>query len=326
MNRRSLLVLSGAASLALPRAAGAQRTPLRFGFLMGGGPCALTTYRIAAIKEGLQANGLQDGRDYVLDVRMAEGRYERLPDLAADLAKAQPAMLLANTIAAVRAAQQAAPSLPVVMTAINDPVGNGLVQGLARPGGRTTGVATQIEDLIPKMLEFQRTIVPAVQVLGILFNPTNPSNPRMVESLRGHAARLGFAVQAVPVRFPEDLPGGLQTLDAARPQAVQLLPDSATFDLADRIAAFAIERRVPFMVAWPDVVDFGGLLGYGPPERRLLRRVGYYVKRILDGANPGDLPVEQPTEIELRLNLRTAAAIGLALPPLLVASASGVVE
>lgn len=128
------------------------------------------------------------------------------------------------------------------------------------------------------------------------------------------------------MRFPEDLPGGLQTLDAARPQAVQLLPNSATFDLADRIAAFAIERRVPFMVAWPDVVDFGGLLGYGPPERRLLRRVGYYVKRILDGANPGDLPVEQPTEIELRLNLRTAAAIGLALPPLLVASASGVVE
>jgi putative ABC transport system substrate-binding protein len=182
------------------------------------------------------------------------------------------------------------------------------------------------EDVTPKMLEFQRTIVPEAKVVGLLFNPANPSNPTMVENIRARVGAMGMTVHAAALRFPEELDVALAALAAGKPDALQLLPDSANLDLADRIASFAIGHRLPFLVSWPEVVEFGGLLGYGASERKLLVRAGYYVKRILDGANPADLPVEQPTEIELRLNLKTAKALGLTIPPSILARADEVIE
>jgi putative ABC transport system substrate-binding protein len=182
------------------------------------------------------------------------------------------------------------------------------------------------EDVTPKMLEFQRTIVPEAKVVGLLFNPANPSNPTMVENIRARVGAMGMTVHAAALRFPEELGVALAALAAGKPDALQLLPDSANLDLADRIASFAIGHRLPVLVSWPEVVEFGGLLGYGASERKLLVRAGYYVKRILDGANPADLPVEQPTEIELRLNLKTAKALGLTIPPSILARADEVIE
>lgn len=327
VKRRVFFGLSSGAALAWPFALRAQKMPARIGLLFAGSADSrLARSRLATIDEGLRANGMVEGRDYVLEARFANGRYERFPDLAGELAQAGARIILVHTIAAVRAAQRLVPPLPVVMMAINDPVGTGLIASLARPGGHTTGQATLNEDTTPKMLDFLRTIVPEAKVVGVLFNPGNPSNPAMVDNIRALIGKTGITVQAAAVRFPEDLDPALASLAATRPGALLLLPDAANLDLADRIAAFAIEHRLPFLISWPEVVDFGGLLGYGASERKLLIRTGYYVKRILDGANPADLPVEQPTEIELRLNLQTARAIGLTLPPSLLARADETIE
>ena len=327
LKRRVFLGLSCGVALAGPFAVRAQKVPARLGLLFAGrAGSLLAKARLAEIEEGLRANGIVEGRDYVLEARFANGRYERFPDLAEELARAGARIILVHTIAAVRAAQRLVPPLPVVMMAINDPVGTGLVGSLARPGGYTTGLATLNEDTTPKMLEFLRAIVPDAKVVGMLFNPGNPSNPAMVDSIRTRIGAMGMTAQAAAVRFPEEFDAGLAILAAGKPDALLLLPDAANLDLADRIAAFAIEHRLPFLMSWPEVVDFGGLLGYGASERKLLVRTGYYVKRILDGASPGDLPVEQPTDIELRLNLKTGRALGLTFPPSILARADEVIE
>jgi putative ABC transport system substrate-binding protein len=327
MRRREFITLFGGAAVAWPLAVRAQKAPVRIGFLYAGaaGSPTATAY-IAEINEGLRNNGLIEGRDYVLDSRFAVGRYERFSDLARDLAAAGASVILASTIAAVRAAQRLAPPLPVVMVAINDPVGTGLVSSLARPGGYTTGTASLNEDLTPKILEFQKTIVPAAKVLGVISNPANPSNPPMLDNLRALAGAMGMTVHAVNSRVPEELDAALGALAAGKPGALQLLPDAANLDLADRIASFAIDHRLPFLASIPPVVELGALLGYGALRRQLVIRAGYYVKRTLDGTNPADLPIEQPTQIALWINLKTANAIGLTVPPALLAQADQVIE
>ena len=325
MRRRVFTTLLGGTATAWPLAARAQKGPVRIGVLFAGGATSLgTKARISWLNEGLRGNGMTEGSDYRLETRFAAGRYERFPDLAAELAQSGAHVILCNTIAAVRAAQRLA-SLPVVMMA-NDPVGMGLVASLSRPGGHTTGLATLNDDLTAKILEFVRTIVPDAKVLGALFNPANPSNPTMLEDIRARAGEMGMTVHAVALRLPEDLGGALAVLAAGKPDALQIVPDSANLDLADRVASFAIGHRLPFVMSWPEIVEFGGVLGYGASERKLLVRSAYYVKRILDGADPGDLPVEQPTSIELRLNLNTAKAAGLAIPPSILARADEVIE
>jgi putative tryptophan/tyrosine transport system substrate-binding protein len=325
MRRRVFTTLLGGTAMAWPLVARAQKGPVRIGVLFAGGASSLgTKARISWLIEGLRGNGMTEGSDYRLETRFAAGRYERFPDLAAELAQAGARVILCNTIAAVRAAQHLT-SLPVVMMA-NDPVGMGLIASLSRPGGRTTGLATLNDDLTAKILEFLRTIVPDAKILGALFNPANPSNATMLEDIRARAGEMGMTVHAVALRSPEDLGGALAALAAGKPDALQIVPDSANLDLADRVAAFAIGHRLPFVMSWPEIVEFGGLLGYGASERKLLVRSGYYLKRILDGANPADLPVEQPTSIELRLNLNTAKAAGLTIPPSILARADEVIE
>ena len=325
MRRRVFTTLLGGTAMAWPLAARTQKGPVRIGVLFAGGASSLgTKARISWLIEGLRGNGMTEGSDYRLETRFAAGRYERFPDLAAELAQAGARVILCNTIAAVRAAQRLA-SLPVVMI-VNDPVGMGLIASLSRPGGRTTGLATLNEGLTAKILEFLRTIVPDAKVLGALFNPANPSNATMLEDIRARAGAIGMTVHAVALRLPEDLGGALGELAAGRPDALQIVPDSANLDLADRVASFAIGHRLPFVMSWPEIVEFGGLLGYGASERKLLVRSAYYLKRILDGADPANLPVEQPTSIELRLNLNTATAAGLAIPPSILARADEVIE
>jgi putative tryptophan/tyrosine transport system substrate-binding protein len=314
MRRREFITLLGGAA-AWPITAHAQKATIRIGFLFAGAAGSLTTAaQIAEINEGLHDNGMIEGRDYVLESRFAAGKYERFPDMAHELAQSGVRVILVNTIAAVRAAQRLTPPVPVVMISINDPVGTGLVTSLARPGGYTTGMATLNDDLTPKMLEFQHTIVPKAKVLGVLLNPVNPTNPPMLDDLRARAGAMGMTVHSVILRSSEELDTALSTLAAGKPDALQLLADSANLDMGDRIAAFAIEHRLPFFATWPPIVELGGLLAYGASRRKLLIRAGYYVKRILDGASPADLPVEQPTPIELWINMKTAKALGVAIP------------
>lgn len=316
MKRRAFIIsLIGCAAAARPLTAAAQKTPARLGWLSSGSATsAVGIGFVAAIKAGLRENGLVEGRDYVLEARYANGAYERFPDLARELAEARVAIIITNTIASVRAAQRVTPPVPVIMCPINDPVGNGLIASLARPGGLTTGVATLNQDLTTKMLQFQRAIVPRLHTIAAIFNPGNPSNPRALDDLRARAVELALNVSPVALRSPRDLDTAFAAIVTAKPDTLQIIADSGTFDMTDRIAAFALEQRLPSFATTGDYVDVGGLLAYGPPRTKLLMKSGYYVKRILDGANPGELPVEQPTEIELSINLKTAQAIGVDIP------------
>ena len=245
MNRRSFIALLGGAA-AWPLAARAQKALVRIGLLAAGAANSVTAAAVTAeINEGLRESGMIEGRDYVLVSRYAAGRYERFPDLARELAQDGISIILVNTISAVRAAQQLTPPVPVVMISINDPVGTGLIASLARPGGHTTGMATMNEDVAPKMLEFQHMIVPQAKVVAVLFNPVNPTNPPMVDKIRGHAGAMGMTVLPVELRTPEGLDTAFSTIAAGQADALQLVADSSNLDLGDRIAAFAIEHRLP---------------------------------------------------------------------------------
>jgi putative ABC transport system substrate-binding protein len=212
------------------------------------------------------------------------------------------------------------------MVSINDPVGMSLITSLARPGGHTTGLATLNEDLTPKLLEFQRAIVPNARSIAALYNPANPTNPAFVENLRIHADALGMSVTLIEIRSRDELEAAFAALPAQRPDALQVISDSGTFDLSDRIAALALANRLPTFATSPDFAKFGGLMAYGASREQLNIRSAYYVKRILDGADPGDLPVEQPSRIELWINLKTAKALDLTIPASLLATADGVIE
>jgi putative ABC transport system substrate-binding protein len=259
------------------------------------------------------------GRDYVLETRFAEGDYDRFPQLARELQQAQVSIIIPSTIAAVRAAQQLSPPIPVVMPAINDPVGTGLVASLAHPGGHTTGVATLIEDVTPKLLEFLGVLVPRATMMAAIYNPANPSNLAFLERLRSESGAHGISLSEFALKTSDDLETLFAALTAQRPDALQIVADSF-------VGAFALAQGVPSFASAADLVYEGALLGYGPSVSELHRRAAYYVKRILGGASPGDLPVEQPTRIVLVINLKTAKALGLAVPANLLAQADEVIE
>ena len=328
MKRREFLgVIGGGAATVWSSRSLAQKVPKRIGLLgSGAATSVITAAQIAAIKEGLRDNGLIDGRDYVLDARFAAGRYERFPELARELAQAGAGVILTNTIASVRAAQRLMPPVPVVMLAINDPIGTGLIASLAKPGNHTTGLATLNEDLTPKLLEFFRACLPKAGSIAALFNPANPTNVKFVEDLHPPASAMGIVVHPAGLKSPDVLDETFAELAAKKPDALLVLSDSGVVDLSDRIAALAVAQRLPTFSTSPTMAEFGVLLAYGAPREKLFLRAAYFVKRIFDGANPGDLPVEQPTRIELWINLKTAKSLGLDMPLHLQQLADKVIE
>ena len=327
MRRREFLGAIGTVAAAWPLAARAQKRPVRIGFLSAGAADSLVaSIRTRLIDEGLRDNGLIEGRDYTIVARFAAGHYERFPELAAELARAGVSVILTNTIASVRAAQRLTPPVPIIMTPINDPVGTGLIASLARPGGHTTGLASLNEDLTSKLLEYQRAILPKASRLVALFNPGNPSNLKFVDELRTRAGAMGISVLPVALPSPDALDSAFATIRDHRPDALQVIADTGTLDLSERIAAFALANRLPSFASSPTYAECGGLLAYGASASKMFMRAGYYVKKILDGANPGDLPVEQPSVIELWINMKTAKAIGIDMPTNLQQLADQVIE
>jgi putative ABC transport system substrate-binding protein len=326
MRRREFLGITGSLAL-LPLGAHAQKLPARIGLLASGAATSLYTQNlIKAIKQGLFESGLVEGRDYSLESRYAEGKYEKFPALAQELAQTGVTIILAHTIASVRAAQRLIPPISVIMLSINDPVGAGLVASLSKPAGNTTGLANLEEDLTTKLLEFQRIIVPTATTMAALFNPGNPTHSYFLNNLRTQAEAFSMKVLPAELKTPEALDDVFTELAAQRPDTLQIMSDSGIFDLSDRIAALAQMHRIPSFATLPEFVGVGGLLAYGASRRRLFIRSGYYIKRILQGSQPGDLPVEQPTRVELSINVRTAKALDLVVPTTLLAQADEVVE
>jgi putative tryptophan/tyrosine transport system substrate-binding protein len=327
MRRRELITLLGGTAVAWPLVARAQKAPIRIGFLASGAATsANSAVQIDAIKQGLRDNGLIEGHDYVLESRYPAGNYQRFPEMARELAQAGVRVILVNTIASVRAAQNLTPPVPVVMLAINDPVGTGLVASLARPGGHTTGMATLNADLTPKLVEFQREVIPEATTIAALFNPANPTNLTFLGNLRTVASAMGMQVLPFALKSSDELDSVFSTLAAQHPSTLQLVADSGNLDLSDRIAALALAHRIPSFATVTTYAEFGGLMAYGISLRRMFIRASSFVKRILDGAKPGDLPVEQPTKIELVINLKTAKALGLSISPTLLSRADEVIE
>jgi len=327
MKRRAVLAGIGSAIGGSPIAGLAQQSPSRIGFMYSGSASSAASKRVIGyLKQGLSDNGLIEGRDYVFDVRFADGDYQRFPAIARDLAQAGAKVILASTVPSVKAAQQLDPPVPVVITVVLDPVGNGLIDSLARPGRHTTGVGLLNADLSLKLLQIQRDVLPKARAVGVLYNPASPAGLVALQKLQTQAGALGFAVTPVPLRLPEELQGVFAALAASPPDTLQIVQDAAVLDLAPQIAELALKQKLPTFAESASIPGNGGLLSYGPQLQALFLRAAYYAARIVRGAKPDDLPVEQPALFEMVVNLRTAKALGLELPPSLLAQASNVIE
>jgi putative ABC transport system substrate-binding protein len=273
----------------------------------------------------LREQGLTEGRDYVLETRWAAGAYDRFPALTQELLAQRPRVVLVETLAAVRAAQSATQT-PIIMISINDPVGAGLIASLGRPGGNTTGTANLNEDLTPKLTEMVRAAVPGATFIAALMNPNNSSAKGFLERLTMQTARVGLSVRPFEAKAPSQLPAAFVQVAEARPGALVIVPDQIFLDGHRVVAALALQHRLALFSTIPEMTDAGALLSYGVVRRALYHRTAYFVKRILDGADAGDLPVEQPTRIELAINLKTAKTLELPVSDALLTLADRVIE
>lgn len=325
MHRRNVIAYLIGAAAGWPPMARAQSKSVIIGFL-GAGAADSTRHLIEALKQGLRENGLAEGKDFVLELRWAEGLYERFPGLASDLVEQGARVIIVNTIAAARAAQRATSVTAIVMATMNDPVGNGLIASLARPGGNITGLATLNEDLTPKLVQLLHESLPKALKIAAIFNPGNPSNQLYLESARIEAGRFGMTVEGHAIKSPGELDNAFRLIAVNGTDGLLVIPDAATLDLRTRIAALALQNRMPVVSTDSDLTSAGGLISYGISRRENFRRTAYFVKKILDGQKPADLPVEQPTRIQLSINLKTAKALGLTVPPAILALADEVIE
>ncbi len=326
MLRRQFITLLGGAAAGWPIAVLAQKTPVVIGFLGGQALAAPSDPQGKALRQGFLDNGLIEGRDYVMEERFAGGDNARIAEFANEFARSKVRMILANTPDGVRAAQRLNPPVPVLMTVMNDPVGAGLVSSLRHPGNHTSGTASLNQDLTPKMLEFVREIVPKASVLAALFNPANPTSPVMMETLRANGDRIGIIVLPFPLEPRTDLDALFSTLATRHLDALQVISDPSISDVRYRLAELAVAHRLPLFSTSSLFAEAGSLISYGASVNKILRRMGYYVKKILDGADAGELPIEQPTGLELIVNLKTAKALGLEMSPTLLARADEVIE
>jgi ABC-type uncharacterized transport system substrate-binding protein len=306
--------------LAAPLAAEAQQSGrvYRVGLLGIGEPQVL--------RQILREAGYVEGQNLAIEWRNAEGRPERFGDLAADLVRLKVDVIVAANPAATIAAKNATASIPIVMVNTPDPVQLGLVASLGRPGGNITGTTSLSADLSVKQLELLKEAIPQAARVAVLWNPINPWHRLALKAAESAARSLVVQLHSVEVRVAEELEGAFTAMTKARADAVLVLSDPMTFFHRTRIADLAAKRRLPTMHGVRGYVDAGGLMSYWANQADLYRRVASYVDRILKGAKPGDLPIEQPTKYELVINLKTAKALGLTIPPSVLARADEIIQ
>jgi putative ABC transport system substrate-binding protein len=273
----------------------------------------------------LRQLGYEEGRNLRLVVRSADWKYDRLPALAAELVAAGPDVIVAINTPGARAAIRATQQIPVVMALVGDPVGTGFVSNLARPGANVTGISTLNGELAGKRLSLLRQLVPGAKRIAVLFNPSDPVNRPQIQDTERAAPLLGVEVRFFPVKSPPDLAETFQQMRAWRAAAALWLSGQAVAFQPGTIE-LAGKHRLPVMVTQRSDVEAGGLISYFPDYAELFRRTAMYVDRILKGAKPGELPIEQPTKFELAINLRTAQVLGLTVPQALSLQADRVVE
>jgi putative tryptophan/tyrosine transport system substrate-binding protein len=329
MSRRAALaVILTASALAIPMAAHAQpgaKVP-RIAYL-GNSSAALEPELVAAFRQGLRDLKYVEGQNVVIEYRWAEGRYDRLPALVAEVVQLKVDVILTAGTPAVLAAKAGTQTIPIVMAAIGDPITAGVVPSLARPGGNVTGLASMTPEIDGKRLELLKEIAPGVSRIAVLWNPANPNNAARLKDTQAAARTLRLTLEpVVGAGDGEDLDRGLAAIGASRAQALMVESDRALLARRARILEFAAQRRLPALYPYRDFVQAGGLASYEPSYRDMFRRAAVYVDKILKGARPAELPVEQPTIFELVINLKTARSLELAMPQSVLLRADEVIQ
>jgi putative tryptophan/tyrosine transport system substrate-binding protein len=275
---------------------------------------------------GLHELGYEPGKNIVLEFRHAEGRVDRLFDLVTDLIAQNVEIIVVESIAAAIAAKKASQTIPIVLAIASDPVGAGVFASLARPGGNATGLSLQSEEIIAKRVQLLKEVLPRIGTMAVLYNPNRPTVATNIKETEAAARTFGIQVQLIPVDAPDNLLLAFEHLVSARPEVLMTLPDGMLFSLAKPIGELTVKNRLPAIFPERDFVESGGFLAYGPSLAAHFHRAAAYVDKILKGANPGDLPVEQPTKFELIINLKTAKALGLSVPLIIQMTADEVIE
>src|SRR5262245_58672991 len=297
----------------------------RIGFL-GGAAASSYTARIDAFRQGLNELGYTQGKNIVIEYRYADGKADRLPALAAELVSLKLDVIVAATTASVLAVKKASATIPIVFVSLVDPVASGLVASLARPGGNITGLTILGPELSGKRLELLKEVLPNVTRMAALWNSANPAQELVWKEMQAAAQQLHLQLQSLEVRSANDFDIAFKA--ALRERAQALIPSGEPLinTQLKRIVEFAAKNRLPAMYAGPEAVDAGGLMSSAPNYTDHYRRAAGYVDKILKGAKPADLPVEQPTKFEFAINLKTAKQIGLTIPPNVLARAGKVIK
>lgn len=270
--------------------------------------------------------GLVEGKNFIIEWRFADGKYERLPGLAAELVRLNVDVIVAGTTLSVQAARQTTTTIPIVMVAVPDPVGEGFAASLSRPGGNITGLSNIVTEVSIKHLELLRAAVPKLSRVAVLINPLNSSDSLILEQISGAAYARGLKVFPVEASTAGQIEAGFGAMTRARTEALIVAADSYFDVQRDQIAKLAVKNRLPTIFSNREMTDAGGLMSYGQDLAEHYRRAATYVHKILKGAKPGSLPIEQPTVLELVINQRTARALGLTIPRELELRADKMIE
>ena len=314
MDRRTFLFVSSLGALSAPLAAGAQPAGkvFRIGYLASVGSFSARSPAVEAFRQGLRELGWVEGQNIVIEYRTSGGRFERLPDLAVELARLKVDVIVAPGTQAALAAKNATTTIPVVMIAVAEPVAQGLIAGLARPGGNVTGLSYSVgTEIFGKELELLKEAAPKARQVAVIWNPANPAHGIWIKEIKVPAQSLGVQLQLLEARRPDDFDGAFAAMVKKRAGALLVGTEAAFSSHLGRLAGLAARNRLPSVYGTREYPEAGGLMSYGPNTPDLWRRSAGYVDKILKGAKPAGLPVEQPTKFELVINLKTAKALGL---------------
>jgi putative ABC transport system substrate-binding protein len=326
VNRRRFLLTSLAGALAVPLGAeGQQGKSHRIGYVGTSSP-SLEPKLLAAFRDGLRELGYVEGQNIRVEYRWAEGRYERFADFMAELVRLKVELIVVSGTPATQAAMKATKTIPIVMAVIGDALEAGIVPSLARPGGNVTGLSTVVPELEGKRLELLRQVLPKLSRLAILTNPTNQFAVLALRHLQRAADESHVKLQRVDVRKPEEFGNALSLIAKEHPDALVVSADRFILAHRAQIIAFGARNGLPGMFPYSEFAEEGGLMAYGPSYPDMFRRSAAYVDKILKGAKPANLPVQQASTFELVLNLKTAKTLGLTIPPSLLARADQVIE
>jgi putative ABC transport system substrate-binding protein len=297
----------------------------RLGLLIPSSLSAVAS-RLETFRHGLRDLGYVEGRNITIEYRFAEGKADRLPELVAELIGLKVDILVIDGTAAIRAGQQATTTIPIIMAVSGDPVTSGFIASLARPGGNITGLSFMTPEVSGKRLEFLKEAVPHLSRVAVLWSPASPGSPLEVKATQTAAQALGLQLQSLEVQSADDFDTAFAALTREHADALIVISNPLLFGDRRRLAELAVQHRLPAMFHLREYAEVGGLMAYGPNSLEPFRRAATYVDKILKGAKPADLPVEQPTKFEFVINLKTAKALGLTIPPALLFQADEVIR